>query len=214
MSELFTRLQAMLYVAPVVLIAIIVHECAHGWMSYKLGDPTPKETGRLSLNPLKHLDLVGTLCLLVFHFGWAKPVQINPGYYKNKRKGLIAVSLAGPVSNFIMAFIFMFLFGLIYKYELYASTIGNIAFNLCEYAVIINIGLGLFNLIPLPPLDGSKVVMALSKKIAAFFYKYQQYSRIILVALLVSDVLTTPLNYLNSWIIDGMLFVVRLVLKI
>ena len=108
----------------------------------------------------------------------------------------------------------MFLFGLIYKFELYISTVGNIAFSLCEYAVIINIGLGLFNLIPLPPLDGSKVVMALSKKTAAFYYKFHQYSRIIFVALLVSDVLTKPLNFLNSKIIDGMLYVVRVVLQI
>lgn len=214
MSGLLYELQSMLYVAPVVLIAIVVHECAHGWMSDKLGDPTPKASGRLSLNPLKHLDLVGTLCLLVFHFGWAKPVPINPGYYKDKKKGLIAVSLAGPVSNFIMAFIFVFLYGLLFKYELYATTVGAIAYELFLYGIIINIGLGLFNLIPLPPLDGSKVVMALSSKIGRLYSEYQQIIRIALVVLLVTGILSKPLSYLNNLIVNGMLSVVSVVLQI
>lgn len=208
------RIISYLYSLPVVLIAIVLHECAHGWMSYKLGDPTPKNTGRLSLNPLKHLDPVGAICLLVFHFGWAKPVQVNPYYYKNRKKGLILVSLAGPVTNFIMAFIFTLLFGVIFKFDLYTSTIGDIIYNICQYGIVINIGLGLFNLIPLPPLDGSKVAMSLSKNVAKFFYKYQQYSQIILVLLLVSDVLTKPLSALNSWIVNGMITVVSFILQI
>lgn len=90
-----------LYIIPAALIAIILHELAHGLVSSWLGDPTPRETGRLTLNPLKHLDPIGALCLVFFHFGWAKPVVINPSYYKNKKIGMTLVALAGPIMNFI-----------------------------------------------------------------------------------------------------------------
>lgn len=214
MTEFLSQLKSMLFVAPVALIAIIVHECAHGWISYKLGDPTPKVAGRLSLNPLKHLDLTGLLCLVLFRFGWAKPVPVNPAYYKDRRKGFIAVSLAGPVSNFIMAFLFMLLMCINIKLEMNAYTIGYIAFELCWAGVIVNIGFGLFNLIPLPPLDGSNVVASLSKKIASFYRKYGQYTRILLVVLLISDVLRSPLTDLVNVIFNGMLFLASLILKI
>lgn len=111
-----TQLQVILYVAPVMLLAIIVHECAHGWVSDKLGDPTPRMSGRLTLNPLKHLDPMGTLCLLVFHMGWANPVPINPYYYKDRKKGLILVSLAGPIANMLLACISILLEGLLLLY--------------------------------------------------------------------------------------------------
>lgn len=110
-----SQLRSILFIAPVMLLAIIVHEYSHGWMSDRQGDPTPRTAGRLSLNPLKHLDPIGTLCLLFFHVGWAKPVPINPWYYKNRKKGIIAVSLAGPFSNFILAFISVFGMGIVVK---------------------------------------------------------------------------------------------------
>lgn len=105
----------LLYSIPAVLIAISMHEFAHGFVSYKLGDPTPKMDGRLSLNPFRHLDLMGTLCLLVAGFGWAKPVMVNPEYYKNKKRGMVLVALAGPAMNFLLAFLFLFLYYLIWK---------------------------------------------------------------------------------------------------
>ena len=138
-----------------VLPAIVIHEYAHGWISYKLGDPTAKQAGRLTLNPLKHLDPLGVLCMLFFHVGWARPVPINPWYYKNKKKGIIMGSLAGPLANFIFAFAMLFVEGLLMKYGIYNSTIGWIICQLCYYSAIINIGLGLFNLIPIPALDVS-----------------------------------------------------------
>ena len=100
-SNFVSNLQVLLFVAPVTLLAIICHECAHGFVSYKLGDPTAKNAGRLTLNPFKHLDTIGTLCMLFFHVGWAKPVPINPMYYRDRKKGIIYVSLAGPVANFL-----------------------------------------------------------------------------------------------------------------
>ena len=106
---------ALVYTLPAVLLAVSLHEFAHGFVSYKLGDPTPKSDGRLSLNPFHHLDLIGTLCLLVFHFGWAKPVQVNPRYYKNPKAGMAVTALAGPVMNFLVAFAGVLGMGILYR---------------------------------------------------------------------------------------------------
>ena len=171
LSYYMDQIKSMIYVIPVILIAISCHEFAHGYVSHKMGDPTPKADGRLTLNPFKHLDLAGTLCLLFFHMGWAKPVRINTAYYKNKKKGTILVSLAGPCMNFLLAFISLFIFGLLAKYgseTSYGIYIGEI---LAYYSAIINIGLGLFNLIPFPPLDGSNVLGEIWPKVNEFYYK-------------------------------------------
>ena len=120
--NLQSQLQSLLFTAMGVLPAIVIHEYAHGWISYKLGDPTAKQAGRLTLNPLKHLDPLGVLCMLFFHVGWAKPVPINPCYYKNKKKGIITVSLAGPLANFILAFVMLLAGGLLMKYGAYGFT--------------------------------------------------------------------------------------------
>ena len=98
-------MQGYLLTALVALLAIVCHECAHGWVSYKLGDPTAKNAGRLTLNPLKHIDPIGILCMVLFRVGWAKPVPINPYHYRDRKKGIIYVSIAGPATNFILAFI-------------------------------------------------------------------------------------------------------------
>ncbi len=189
-----------LYSIPAVLIAIILHEYAHGFVSWKLGDPTPKIDGRLSLNPLNHLDPIGTLCLLVFHMGWAKPVQINPNYYKNPKLGTVLVSLAGPVTNFIIAFVSMF--GYFYFSE------GSISYILVNL-ITINIGLGIFNLIPIPPLDGSKVLSAiLPEKLYFGYMKYEKYCMIVLLVLLYLGFLSTPINWLNQKVINVMFDIV------
>ena len=112
-----------IWLALSVLVALVLHELAHAFVSYKLGDPTPKSDGRLTLNPLKHLDLVGTICLVLFQFGWAKPVQINSRYYKNEKQGVLFVSLAGPVCNFIQAIIGSVLLKVIPGSTLYNSII-------------------------------------------------------------------------------------------
>ena len=105
----------LVYTVPAVLIAISLHEFAHGWASWKLGDPTPRATGRLSLNPLRHLDPIGTLCLLVFHFGWAKPVMVDPRYYKNRKRGMVLTALAGPGLNFLISLVCTLGMGLILR---------------------------------------------------------------------------------------------------
>lgn len=174
-----------LYIIPAALIAIVCHELSHGLFSYLLGDPTPKEQGRLSLNPAKHLDLFGTLCLIFFGFGWAKPVRVDPRYYKNPKWGMALVALGGPLANFLIALISGLIVTLIQNYAPYTE-IYNILFNFFLYLMIINIGLGTFNLIPIPPLDGSKIIGAILPDSAYVQYmKYQKYGMFFIIGLLV-----------------------------
>lgn len=167
---------------PGLFIAIIFHELAHGYAAYILGDNTAKKAGRLTLNPLKHMDLTGFLCMLVFKFGWAKPVPINPFNFKNRKRDTILVSLAGPVSNFIIAILIAFIFSL-------NISLSNTMFNVLILTLWYNIMLGVFNLLPFPPLDGSKIVASvLPEKLEYYFYKYERYLNLILIVLIISDV--------------------------
>lgn len=147
--------------APAILIAVTFHEFAHGYVAYLLGDPTAKERGRLSLNPLRHLDPLGTLMFVIFRFGWGKPVPVDNRYFKEPRWGMAVVSLAGPATNFTMAA----LLGLLLKTHVVGVTASGSPTSLFGLFVLmtaqINIYLGVLNLLPLPPLDGSRLVSAL-----------------------------------------------------
>ncbi len=202
LSYYISQLRSILYVAPVMLLAIIVHECAHGWVSDKLGDPTPRMSGRLTLNPLKHLDPMGTICLLVFHMGWANPVPINPYYYKDRKKGLILVSLAGPIANMLLACISILLEGLLLLYAPNTVFFQTLAV-LFWYSAVLNVGLGVFNLIPIPPLDGSHVLGELSPKAAELYNRYGRYWNLVLILLLVSGVLSRPLTIIDNAVLSG-----------
>lgn len=163
-----------LFSAPGVLLAITFHEFAHGYAAYKLGDNTAKSQGRLTLNPIAHLDPIGTLMLLVAGFGWGKPVSVNPRNYSRRfsvEKSDAIVSAAGPIMNFILAFILSLIYLIIYRLFpiIISSTMGNVAMEIILYAIMINIGLGVFNLIPLPPLDGSKIIRPLLPNNAKYF---------------------------------------------
>ncbi|WP_416197937.1 MAG: Zn-dependent protease (Includes SpoIVFB) [Sporanaerobacter sp.] len=166
---------------PGLFIAIIFHEVAHGYTAYRLGDPTAKEAGRLTLNPLKHIDIVGFICMLVFRFGWAKPVPINPNYFKNRKRDTILVSLAGPSTNFVVATISALIISM-----------GFIKNDIVMESLVItlwyNVMLGVFNLLPFPPLDGSKIVASLLPvKYEYMFYKYEKYLYLVLVALIITN---------------------------
>lgn len=211
-SNITTQLQSLLFTAPVVLLAIICHECAHGWVSYKLGDPTAKNAGRLTLNPLKHLDPIGTLCMLFFHVGWANPVPINPWYYKDRKKGIIYVSLAGPVTNFIIAFVSLFIEGLLMRFGSDSSTVVWVCCQFCYYSAVVNIGLCLFNLVPIPPLDGSKIVGELSGKASEFYWKYERYWRFVLIICVITGILSKPLGILNELLINLMWKLIKIIL--
>jgi len=181
---MFANIIDYLYIIPAALIAIIFHEIAHGLVSSWLGDPTPKRQGRLSLNPLKHLDPIGTVCLILFHVGWAKPVVVNPEYYKHKKGGMALVALAGPLVNFILAILSILIISLITAFATNDSTFINIIFEFFTYLAIINLGLGIFNLIPIPPLDGSRIIGSLLSDNAYEVYMRIERFGFIIIALL------------------------------
>ena len=197
-SFLMQKLLSLLVSVPGLLLCLSLHEAAHGYTAYRLGDPTAKNAGRLTLDPLKHLDPVGTICLLFFHVGWAKPVPVNTWYFKNPRRDTALVSLAGPVSNFLLAAVLLF----IRQFLIFSSVMPVYVLGLMvHYAAIMSIGLGVFNLIPVPPLDGSKILFSfLPWQQAAKYAKYEQYIQFGLLVLLFVGVLDIPLDFCISHI--------------
>ena len=203
----------LLLTALAVVPAMCIHEYAHGWVSYKLGDPSPKYDGRLSLNPLRHIDPIGALCLILLNFGWAKPVQVNPAYYKDPKKGMALVALAGPVANFILALLCLIVTNAIEK-----ITGGQVTmtvfyvYQLFMLSAMVNVGLGVFNLIPLPPLDGSKVIgVFLPTEWYFKFMRFEQYGFILLFLLLAVGALNTPLFWLRNGMVDYLNFLANAV---
>lgn len=180
-------LQEILVLVPILLLSLSVHEFSHGMVSTLLGDSTPGKDGRLTLNPLRHLDLFGTLMLLVAGFGWAKPVRIDINSYRRKYTGLVLTSLAGPLSNLLIAVLFTFFLRLIVLNESLAFLQTESVVNIIQYVMIINILLFIFNMIPIPPLDGSRIVTALFNRNREFVQNYNRYGVYILLALLMMN---------------------------
>jgi Zn-dependent protease len=186
-------------VAVPLLYSIIFHELAHGWVAYRMGDPTARSLGRLSLNPLKHLDPLGTLMLFLVGFGWARPVPVNFNRLHDKRKGMILVSAAGIVTNTLLAFVALFL------YRLLALPRSSVPAELLYYFARINIILAAFNLIPLPPLDGSKILMGFaSANVRNFLLRIERYGFFIIIALLYLGVLDPVIRFFE-WLIMSLI---------
>ena len=166
---------------PVLLFAITVHEYAHARTALSLGDPTAKLAGRITFNPISHLDLFGAICLFLFNFGWAKPVPMNPRYFRNPRLGSLWVSLAGPLANLGVALVM----GILIRYFLFP---GDLYRTVLFTMLFMNIGLGLFNLLPIPPLDGSHVLESLLPYNALVKYRQiERYAPIVLMSIFFAD---------------------------
>ncbi len=197
------RVINLLILIPVLLLSMMAHELAHGWIAYRLGDPTAKNRGRLSVNPLKHLDPLGTAMFIItylfsgFVFGWAKPIPVSPYYFRNRQRGMAVVGAAGPITNFVIAVIFIVILNWIKP-----DATGRI-FELFFLIFQINIVLGLFNLIPIPPLDGSRVVGAFLPRGA--YEKWVAIDRYgILVVLAFIVIFQNQFFKLLRWIIWGL----------
>ena len=196
LSLLFNNPFAFILIAIPLMYAIIFHELAHGWVAYRMGDPTAKDLGRLSLNPLKHLDPVGTLMLFLFGFGWARPVPVDFSRIRDFRKGMILVSSAGIIANMILAFIALSFYNLMAFPE--SSITGKLLFIFAR----INIILAAFNLIPLPPLDGSKILLGFApKSVQAFLFSIERFGFFIIIGLLYLGVLDPVIDFLQGIIL-------------
>ena len=195
-------IQKMVILIPPILFAVTVHEVAHGWMALRLGDPTAKSLGRLTMNPVKHLDPVGTLVFFLTQtIGWARPVPVNPVYFKDPRRDMIWVAAAGPVSNIMVAVLAAFFI----RYGLRTVAIFLPDFVLTPITLMLiisvqlNIGLAVFNLLPIPPLDGSKVLMGLLPgELAARYAQFERWGFVVLLFLVFTGVtgrIIVPLVY-------------------
>ena len=184
---------------PGLLLALVLHEYAHARVAVAMGDFTPKLTGRLTLNPMAHIDPIGLLMLLVARFGWAKPVMVNPRNFRDMKKGNILVALAGPAANFLTAFVTLFIMMVLFKMGM-LNTVG--IKTVLSMIVLFNINFGIFNLIPLPPLDGSKILLEfLPGELAYKYMGIERYSFIILIILIMTPVLSSILVPLSSLIL-------------
>ena len=198
------RLAELLLSLPAVLWAITFHEFCHGYAAYRLGDPTAMRSGRLTLNPLAHLDPVGALLLLVARFGWAKPVPIDPRYFKNPARDMVIVSLAGAAGNIATAFVA----GLLMRVMPKAILLNYAVLNFMVLMVFINLGLAVFNLLPIPPLDGSKILyVLLPPRWMEAYYKLERYGMLILMVLVifgvVQQVMSPVVRFIASLVLPG-----------
>ena len=185
-----------------VLLCLTVHETCHGLAAYALGDPTARQAHRLSLNPLRHIDWFGLLMMFLAGFGWAKPVPVNPNYFKNPKQGMALTALAGPMSNFLLALIMLLGARIFCDVASYTETNQRIL-DFILMVAILSIGLGLFNLVPIPPLDGSKVLFAvLPDRAYDQLMRYERYGMLVLFALVFFDVGSNALSQAISWVFD------------
>ena len=190
------------------ILCIPLHELSHGFVALKLGDRTAKNAGRLTMNPLKHVDIFGLICMAVFRFGWAKPVPVDMRNFRNPKRGMALTALAGPVSNVLFCLVLLFLFGLLAPF-LGSGSVGTFFLDLISTTAVLSISLAVFNVIPVPPLDGSKVLFSLlGDRAYKFILRYERYGMILLIVLLTSGVLSGPMNRAVSFLLDRFSFLI------
>jgi len=235
LTSLLRDLPLYLLSLPVLLMAFSVHEAAHGYVAYKLGDPTARSLGRLTLNPAKHIDPIGFICMMLFKIGWAKPVPINTRYFKNPKRDMALSGAAGPLSNLSLAIVHLLLLRIVMFFitpffvveakqaffgltgsaitgEIYKASLGFTAVSIVIYllylGIIMNISLAIFNLIPIPPFDGSRIFYAfLPPKLYFGVMKYERIIMLVMMVLFFIGFLDAPLSWLLSNIANGLFFV-------
>jgi len=210
-KDMMEFLRNLIIMLPVIVISLSFHEAAHGYMAYKMGDPTAKNMGRLTLNPLKHLDPIGFAAMLLVGFGWAKPVQFNPNNFKDFKRGTILTAIAGPLANLLLAVCAFVLYTVVVCILAASSSLALLTtsgaletlMKILIYLYLGNITLMIFNLIPVPPLDGSKVLLSvLPSKHYRFVLNYERYGMYILIVLLYLNILDGPIDAALGFFID------------
>lgn len=215
-----TEIMIMIAAKVFVLLCVLpIHEYAHALIATKLGDKTAKLSGRLTLSPFAHLDIWGSLMILLCGIGYAKPVPVNPNNFKNPKKGMAITALAGPISNVIMSFVFLLILNGFSSFGGSLLEKNNLLYTIIYYflyfAANINITLAVFNLLPVPPLDGSRIFWAVLPD--RYYFKVMQYERYIMIAmfvLLLTGVLSVPISFLSKWAMYGLNFIASLPFKI
>ncbi len=219
-GDIRTAVISLLLTVPTIILALSCHEAAHGWMAYKMGDRTAYNLGRVTLNPIKHLDPIGSLMMLIFGYGWAKPVPINVRNFKNPKKGMALTALAGPMANFILGFIGIICMTLIQVLLIktipvlednsFLFDVINTLYIFFYYWAYLNIGLMVFNLIPLPPFDGSRIFLSFLP--AKTYFAIMQYERFILIGILAFSMICSRLFDFSpiSWITGNLVDLLRL----
>lgn len=201
MDGIFDRLDGFVYILPALLISITFHELAHGFVAYKLGDPTAKQMGRLTLNPIKHIDPTGLMMLFFFRFGWAKPVPYIPNYFKNRKQGTLLVSLAGPVMNIFIALLSI----------IWIVATNGIGIEFTGMLLQFNILFAIFNMIPVPPLDGSKIVASLlPDRLEAYFWQYERYGYLVLLVLALTGIISKIIVPAYNVVSYGLIYLVQI----
>lgn len=229
LTSLLSDLPLYLLSLPVLLMAFSVHETAHGYVAYRLGDPTARSLGRLTLNPIKHIDPIGFICMMIFHVGWAKPVPINTRYFKNPKRDMALTGAAGPLSNLAMAIIHLVLLRIVMLFltdACYDEVVtfmlsssqtvfkGSLTFTiyalivyLLYLGIVMNISLAIFNLIPIPPFDGSRIFYAvLPQKLYWGVMKYERIIMVVMMVLFFFGFLDTPLDWIFNKVTSGLFF--------
>lgn len=200
----------------VIFLTLPIHEFAHALIADKLGDRTARYSGRLTVNPFAHIDYIGAAFILLFGFGWAKPVPVNTRFFKKPKRDFAFTALAGPVANIILAFTSMVIYFILYL--VYRQVGGNILPYIAlvfDYIAVINIQLAVFNLIPIPPLDGSRILTAILP--SRIYYKIMQYERyliIVVFVLLYTGILSRPLSYLSNYIYGGIVMLLNAIFSL